>query len=212
MDQMRGVIAAFSESDASRLTGISVRQLRYWDRTGFFKPSLSGEDRRHAYSRVYTFRDLACLQVLHALRNEAHVSLPHLRDVKETLAHLGDDMWAKTTLYVLNWRVVFYNPETDRNEEIISGQGVLQIPLAVVRAKMEGKVTAFWARKPADIGRIERRRNIAGNRNVIAGTRIPVAAIQSFAQAGYTVDQICEQYPGLVREDVEAALSSPRAA
>ena len=176
MDQMPGVIAAFSESDASRLTGVSVRQLRYWDRTGFFKPSLSGEDGATP-TAACTFRDLACLQVLHALRNEAHVSLPHLRDVKETLAHLGDDMWAKTTLYVLNRRVVFYNPETDRNEEIISGQGVLQIPLAVVRAKMEDKVTAFWARKPADIGRIERRRNIAGNRNVIAGTRIPVAAI-----------------------------------
>lgn len=212
MDQKPGVIAAFSESDASRLTGISVRQLRSWDRTDFFKPSLSGEGRRHAYARVYTFRDLVCLQVLNALRNEAKVPLPHLRETKKKLAHLGDDMWAKTTLYVLDKRVVFYNPDTERNEEIVSGQGVLQIPLTVVRANMAGKVTAFWSRQPEDVGRVERRRNIAGNRKVIAGTRIPVAAIQSFFEAGYTVEQICEQYPGLVREDVEAALSLPRAA
>src|SRR4051794_6182220 len=104
------VVAAFTEDQAAKLTGISVRQLRYWDRTGFFVPTLAYEDRRQPYSRLYSFRDLVCLKVVSALRNEASVSLPHLREVKEKLSHLGDDLWAKTVLYVLKRRVVFHNP------------------------------------------------------------------------------------------------------
>jgi uncharacterized protein (DUF433 family) len=211
-DDRRSVIAAFSEGDVSRLTGISERQLGYWDTTGFFKPSVAGDDRRLSYSRVYSFRDVVCLQVLNALRNEAKVPLPHLREVKERLSHLGDDLWAKTTLYVLKRRVVFFNEETDRREEIVSGQGILQIPLQVVRSNMEQNVRALWTREPSDIGRIEQRRNVVGNRKVIAGTRIPVSAIQSFSDAGYTPEQIRQQYPTLADADIEAALLLPRAA
>jgi len=64
------VISAFSEEDVERLTGVSVRQLRYWDGTGFFKPSLADDNRRWTFSRVYTFRDVVCLKILNTIRNE----------------------------------------------------------------------------------------------------------------------------------------------
>src|SRR5947209_8051800 len=114
------IISAFSEDDVERLTGITVRQLRYWDATRFFVPSLADENRRQAYSRVYTFLDVVCLKILNTIRNESKVPLQHLREVKEKLEHLGDDLWAKTTLYILNRRVVFINPETDRPEDVVS--------------------------------------------------------------------------------------------
>jgi hypothetical protein len=83
--------------------------------------------------RLYSFRDIVSLK---ALRNEANVPLEHLREVKEKLIHLGDYIWAKTTLYVFNKRVVFDNPGTKEKEEVVSGQGVLQIPLQVVAENM----------------------------------------------------------------------------
>jgi len=101
------IISAFSEEDAERLTGVTVRQLRYWDRTRFFVPSLADENRRQASSRIYTFRDVVCLKILNTIRNESKVPLQHLREVKEKLEHLGEDVWAKTTLYLLNRRVIF---------------------------------------------------------------------------------------------------------
>src|SRR4030081_2296359 len=134
------IISAFSEEDVEHLTGITVRQLRYWDATRFFVPSLADENRRQTYRRVYTFRDLVCLKVLNTIRNESKVPLQHLREVKEKLQHLGEDLWTRTTLYLLNRRVVFLNPETDRPEEVVSGQGILQIPLKVVRSDMERAV------------------------------------------------------------------------
>ena len=45
-----------------------------------------------------------------------------------------------------------------------------------------------------------------GNDPVIAGTRIRVRAIERFIGAGFTVDQILDEYPDLKRSDVEAAL------
>jgi uncharacterized protein (DUF433 family) len=201
------VISAFSEEDVERLTGITINQLRYWDRTGFFAPSLANEDRRVALSRVYTFRDVVCLKALNIIRNELKVSLQHLREAKDKLAHLGEDVWAKATIYILNRRVVVYDPGTERREDVVSGQGVLQIPLEVVRGDVERAVNALRARDATTVGKITQNRRTAANKPVIAGTRIPVKSIKAFEQAGYSIDQIREQYPILTEEDIRAALA-----
>jgi uncharacterized protein (DUF433 family) len=206
------VVSAFTEDHVERLTGVSQRQLRYWDRTGFFVPSLAYEDRRSPYSRLYSFRDVVSLKIVSALRNDANVPLPHLREVKEKLAHLGDDLWATTTLYVLNRRVIFDSPDMDRREEVVSGQVMLQIPLKVVSGNTEEAVKALRKREDAAIGKIERRKNVAHNQAVIAGTRIPVRSVKAFADAGYSVEQIQKEYPTLTAEDIQAAISFEAAA
>jgi uncharacterized protein (DUF433 family) len=173
---------------------------------------MADENRRRAFSRVYTFRDVACLQVLNALRNEAKVPLQHLREVKEKLSHLGEDIWANTTLYVLNKRVVFHNPETDRREDAVTSQGALQIPLAVVTRRLEDEMAKLRARDESQRGRITRKRNVAHNRPVIAGTRIPIKTIKAFAEDGYSVADILKEYPTLSEADVRAALNDKEAA
>jgi uncharacterized protein (DUF433 family) len=209
---METVVRAFSLEQVERLTGITRRQLVYWDRTRFFIPSLADENRRTPNSRIYSFRDVACLKVLNTIRNEIRVPLPHLREVKEKLAHLGEDMWARTTLYVLNRRVVFDHPETEQKEEVVSGQAILQIPLRVVQSDMEKAVKSLLARDPDTVGRIEKNRGIASSEPVVAGTRIPVRAVKAFKKAGYSIRQIREQYPSLTDEDIKAALSYGKAA
>lgn len=204
--EIRPVLAAFTEDQAQRLTGISASQLRYWDRTGFFNPSLAASDRSLPNSRLYSFRDLVSLRVLNALRNESKVPLPHLREVKDALAHLGEALWGKTTLYVLNRKVVIKNPETEAREEVVSHQGVLGIPLEVVTGEMQSAVDKLRERGSDVVGKIDRHRNIAHNQPVIAGTRIPVRTIQAFADEGYTAEQILAEYPTLTTEDVLAAI------
>ncbi len=211
MDE-RKIIETFSEETASRLTGVSVRQLRYWDADGFFSPSLGDPDRSLPYSRLYSFRDIVSLKILNALRNDAKVLLQHLRQVKEVLLSLGDALWTETTLYVHNKKVVFVNPETDTLEEIVSGQGILQIPLKVASSNMREAINRLKQRNPNDIGKIERRRKIAHNQLVIAGTRIPVDSIKAFAAEGYSVERIKLEYPTLTDEDIRAAISYAEAA
>jgi DNA-binding transcriptional MerR regulator len=79
----RAVIAAFSEEQVGRLTGISQRQLRYWALDNFFVPSLlSTKNDDLPPLKMYSFRDLVCLKVINALRNDAKIPLKDLRGVR----------------------------------------------------------------------------------------------------------------------------------
>lgn len=206
MPTPNNVIQAYSEEQAASLTGLTVHRLRHWDRTKFFIPSLASDDRRSPFSRVYSFKDLLSLQILKALRIDMGCSLQHLREVKDKLAHLGDERWARTTLYVLNKKVVFHDEKTGELREPVSGQFVLQIPLRVVRANMVAAVNDLNRRRSDDFGRIVRKRNVNRNAPVIAGTRIAVASIKRLAEDGFSAAQILAQYPTLTEADVRAAL------
>ncbi len=201
------VIAAFSEDQVERLTGLRKSRLRYWDRTGFFTPSLADENRRLAFSRIYSFKDVLALRTLSVLRNQYNVSLQHLRQVADKLKHLEDRLWTAITLYVLNRRVQFVNPETDRVEDVLSGQYALGIPLKTIVADTKRDIEQFRQRSAEQIGQIDRSQQLNHNAWVVAGTRIPTRAIHRFHEDGYTVEQIIKEYPDLTEEDVKAALA-----
>ena len=79
-------IIAFSASQASRLTRLSLRQLRYWDNTRFFRPSLA-EDLPHSrFARVYAFKDIVGLRALSQMRKAHGIPLQQLRQVGSYLA------------------------------------------------------------------------------------------------------------------------------
>jgi uncharacterized protein (DUF433 family) len=59
---------------------------------------------------------------------------------------------------------------------------------------------------------VQRKRGVVNSKPVIAGTRIPVAAIKAFHDEGYTINQIRQQYPLLTEQDVKAALAFSEAA
>ncbi len=205
------VIAAFTEDQAARLTGVSRRQLASWDRSKFFVPSIDFGDRGRPYGRLYSFRDLLSLRVLNQLRNETRVSFPHLQEVKEELAHLGDDKWVKSTLYLRGKKVVIERDDETRFEAG-SGQEVFQIPLRVVVGGMHERIKQLGSRDAGKIGHIERKRGVAHNQAVIAGTRIPVSSVKSFVEAGYSIDQIKREYPSLTEDDIRAAIAYDQAA
>jgi DNA-binding transcriptional MerR regulator len=201
------VIAAFSEEHVSRLTGLSKTQLRYWDQTGFFTPSYVDEDRRLPYSRVYSFKDVLALRTLSTLRRQFKVPLQHLRKAKENLRHLSDELWTRMTLYVVDKVVIFHDPESDKPREIVSGQFVVPIELKAIVSDTREIVQKLRQRSPDKIGQVSKSRYVNHNAWVIAGTRIPTKSIRQFHEAGYTTDQIIQEYPDLTPDDVDAALA-----
>ena len=203
------IVAAFTVEQAARLTSVSKRQLGTWDRSGFFSPSLV-YGLRGAFARLYSFRDLLSLKVLNQLRNETKIKLSHLREVKNDLLHLGEDLWVKSTLYVLGKHVVI--ELDDKRSEAGTGQGVLQIPLRVVVGNMRERVEALNKRDDNVIGKFDRNRSVAHNQVVIAGTRIPVRSVKAFHEAGYSVEAIQREYPTLTEADIEAAIKYDAAA
>ena len=53
MLDISNVIAALSDVHVQKLTGLTKRQLRYWDETGFFKPSFVEAKSRLPIQPIY---------------------------------------------------------------------------------------------------------------------------------------------------------------
>ncbi|WP_158965013.1 DUF433 domain-containing protein [Chachezhania sediminis] len=201
------VIGAFSEADAARLSGLSVGQLRSWDRKGFISPSFAEDNRRLPYSRVYSFRDIVSLRVLGQLRNTYKVPLQHLRKVSDNLSHLGDSKWTSATLYVLGKKVVFTDPRSDKRVEVVSGQRVFDIPLRVVISDTKKAVADLNKRGTDALGQVVHGKFVLQNEPVFEGTRIPVSTVIHYLDLGFSPEEVLEEFPDLTLVDVEAARS-----
>lgn len=98
-------VLAFSPEQVCRLTGLTDRQLRYWDETEFFAPAYREEVRRSPYARVYSFRDVVGLRALALLRNKHGIPLQQLRKVSKKLGQSYADPWSTLTFYIVGKRV-----------------------------------------------------------------------------------------------------------
>jgi DNA-binding transcriptional MerR regulator len=84
----------FTSHQASRLTGCTSRQLRYWDQVGLVKPSVQGTGGRPGVPRMYSFRDLVALKVVRSLL-DGGMSLQRIRrawDFLNRRARLDDHL------------------------------------------------------------------------------------------------------------------------
>lgn len=75
---------AFTSHQASRLTGCTPRQLRYWDQVGLVSPSIQRTGGRSGVPRLYSFRDLVALRVVKSLL-DGGMSLQRVRRAFEYL-------------------------------------------------------------------------------------------------------------------------------
>jgi uncharacterized protein (DUF433 family) len=200
------VLTAFSEDHVVRLTGLSRWQLREWDRLAFFAPHYAYEDRRQPYSRIYSFKDVIGLRTISVLMKEYHVSFQELKKVAARLVKRGYKHWADLKLYVVKGQVHFQHPKSQDVEGVWDGQ-LAMLPVIDVINDLQKRVADLQNRTQDQIGQIERRKHVMRNASVLAGTRIPTAAIRRFHEAGYSTEQILKQYPTLTAEDVSAALA-----
>lgn len=53
----------YDSKTASRIVGVSLRQLQYWDERDFIRPSVKSAEGRGT-KRLYSFHDLICLKVV----------------------------------------------------------------------------------------------------------------------------------------------------
>ena len=74
----------FTSLSASRFTGCTGNQLRYWDKIGLLKPSVQRTGGRPGVRRLYSFRDLVSLKVVKSLL-DGGMSLQRVRRAFEYL-------------------------------------------------------------------------------------------------------------------------------
>ena len=199
------IIRAFSPSHVVRLTGLSYKQLTYWDRTAFFKPYYTAKNRRSPFSRAYSFRDVVGLRTLSVLREEHRVPLQEIRQVARRLSEYDAAYWSELTLYVVEKEVYFREPDIDSTRGLNGQYTHLQMRRLIDDLTTEAEKLKH--RSHDQIGRIERNRYVVHRAWVLAGTRIPTKAIWNFSQAGYSAEGIIREYPILTKRDIGAALA-----
>jgi len=206
-------VLAFSADQVRKLTGLTVRQLRYWDHTEFFSPEHAPGYRSGAFTRIYSFRDVVGLSAIATLRNDHQFPLQKLRLVGAYLKRFHDTPWASLALYVSGREIVFREP--GRPEPYIStsprGQAALSvIEFQEVARHAHSRAEQLRLRRQEQVGQVERRRHVVRNLPVLAGTRVPTSAIWNLQAAGYTTEQILREYPRLQPPDVTAAVEFER--
>jgi len=200
-------VLAFTAENVCRLTGLSARQLRYWDRTDFFSPELIDEFRQRAFGRIYSFRDVVGLRTISILRNVHRISLQELRRVGSWLLAHHETPWSSLRFALSGHKVVF--ADALRNVYVEPwglGQAVIEIALEPIASNMREAANQLRERRSDQIGTVTRNRYVVHNAWVVAGTRIPTEAIWNFHRAGRDVPAIIREYPRLTPDDVHAAI------
>lgn len=212
MAKAENVITAFSVDHASRVTGLSKARLTRWDKLGFFSPErVDTEDQGNPYSRIYSFTDLVGLRTLAVLTDKYRVPLSELTNAARELKKRVNRPWSDIPLAVLKRKVVF-DLDT-RPVNVTDGQyAIKNIPLSTIASEVSSRAAELRNRDKALHGTAERHKFVAHNALVLAGTRIPVTAIRSFINSGYSDRAIIKEYPTLTKTDIQFVRNSTEAA
>jgi len=213
-------VLAFAGDHVRQLTGLSRRQLEYWDRTGFFSPRRVAAGPGGA-RRVYSFRDLLALGALARLRNRHRVPLQELRRVGRWLAERHAEPWSSLRFAVVGRRVLVGGLDGDALVvplRVGRGQTMLPPPDAdesdpgTLARELIAAAARLRQRRPEDVGAVTRHRQVLRNAPRLAGTRIPTASLWRLHLAGHDEAEILTLYPRLTPDDVRAALAHERGA
>jgi len=149
----------FGSRTVGALTGLSLRQIDYWDRTHFIKPSLMGSSGKGT-RRLYDFLDLVQFRVAASLRSQG-ISLQKIRkcttylrkqrlNLERPLVSLkfltdGDSIFVLTS----NPKVVM--------DTLKEGQLVFSLGIGEIMKDLKGKVAKIGMKK-TEIVRVGKRR------------------------------------------------------
>ncbi len=132
----------YGSYDVCKLTGLTYKQLDYYDRTDFLSPSVN-QAIGYGSKRMYSFNDLLKLKVVKSLL-DAGISLHKIRKTKKYL-ELGDgeDAFLKVTLISDGNTVYACYSDKEIIDTINNGQAVFGIALEKVYNKLREDVEAF---------------------------------------------------------------------
>ena len=147
--RMGGGAMAYNAKTACKLTGITYRQLVYWDETHFIKPSLS-EAEGTGSVRLYSFTDLVQLKVANALKTQG-VSLQKIRKavtwLKKNFPDTNKPLAEKRLITDGNTIFVWAENREAALDVLSRGQLVMSIAVGQIIEAMKGEVAKITREK-----------------------------------------------------------------
>ncbi len=136
----------YSSSEVCNIIGFTYKQLDYYDRTDFIKPTVNKAG-GYGSRRMYSFNDLIKLKIIKRLI-EAGISLQKLRKTKKYLDEYDNnsdsDSFLKLTLISDGNTVYACNSDREIIDTLKSGQGVFGIALGKVYSDLNGDIEKYF--------------------------------------------------------------------
>jgi DNA-binding transcriptional MerR regulator len=154
---------AFNSKAVSRIVGVSLRQIQYWDERGFIRPSVKTAGGRGT-KRLYSFSDLVQLKVVKDLAGHGL----SLQKIRRCLRYLKDSFADQTqplqSLRYLTDGDKLFVLTSDRNKilDAMDRQFVFSLGIGNLVHELDGEVRRVAAREaPPRPRRAERKSTAA---------------------------------------------------
>jgi DNA-binding transcriptional MerR regulator len=148
----------FTAEQASRFTGCTAHQLRYWDRIGLVKPGVQSTGGRPGVRRLYSFRDLVALKVVRSLL-DGGMSLQRVRRAYEFLRkRAGLEEHLSETKLVTDGVSIFKVCRTDGEvlDALKEGQMAFFLAIDEIARNVDGRVSEYLYDREEFIGALHR--------------------------------------------------------
>jgi uncharacterized protein (DUF433 family) len=195
-------LLAVTRNTAARIARLSTRRVDYWAETGLVTPSVDRRITPHRRVRLYGFIDLLALAVAAELVDRG-ASLQHVRQIVRRLAERGVEHPLTELKYATVGKQIYFQLDDGtwegglHRDQIVFHQVLNLQPI-------RNRISRAVARGADQVGRVEKRRGAHGSKPVLAGTRIPVATVRRYLEAGRSTADVLEAYPDLTEADVDA--------
>ncbi len=143
----------FNSKAVSKITGSSFRQIDYWDRTHFIKPSVS-EASGYGSVRLYSFNDLIQLKVAKTLMDKG-ISLQKIRKaityLKKNMPEVEKPL--SELRFLTDGETVFVLTRDKKKiiDALKSGQLVFSIALGEIVEGLKGEIVALQKEKKYEV-------------------------------------------------------------
>ncbi len=135
----------FTAQQASRLTGCTAHQLRYWDRVKLVTPTIQSTGGRPGKRRLYSFRDLVALRVVKSLLDNG-MSVQRVRRAWDYLRRTADmDRHLAEVQLITDGQSIFRVASDDDEllDALREGQLAFFVAINEITQKVEEDVTRF---------------------------------------------------------------------
>jgi uncharacterized protein (DUF433 family) len=186
---------------AARVIGVTENCLRSWNNRGLVLPSFLPLDTRGYWT--YALDDIVQGRVVRQLEEAGH----HVRVIRRIVEAIRTSTYPKP-LAKLVWAVagrdIFVQyPDGQWVNGRRPAQGVMTEVINLDRIRVDAREAL--RRPSAAAGHTERRRGRLGNKEVFAGTRVPLTAVLPYLRRGAPDAEILEAFPDLTPTDIELA-------
>ena len=184
----------FNTKTVSKVTGLSMRQIDYWDRTHFIKPSVS-EASGYGSVRLYSFNDLIQLKVAKTLMDKG-ISLQKIRRainyLKKNMPEVEKPLFELRFLTDGETIFVLTKDKKVIIDTLKNGQLIFSIALGEIIEGLKGEVVTLKKEKKYDV--------------TVKGKKYSVILHPDTEDSGYWIE--CPSLPGCASQGdtVEEAL------